>query len=125
MRFKIDESLPVEVAIMLRGAAHDAVTIVEQDLRGESDVHLAKAMQQEGRAFITLDLDFADIRTYPPEDDSGVVVLRVGRQSKRQVLEVVDRLLPLLDREPLIAHLWVVDEQSIRVRGAEAGKDEH
>ena len=125
MRFKIDESLPVEVAMMLRGAAHDAVTVAEQDLRGESDVHLAEAMQKEGRAFITLDLHFADIRAYPPEDYSGIVVLRVGRQSKRQVLEVVDRLLPLLDREPLIAHLWVVDEQSIRVRGAEAGKDEH
>lgn len=125
MRFKVDESLPVEVAMMLRDAAHDAVTVAEQDLRGESDVLLAEAVRRENRALITLDLDFADIRAYPPEDYAGIIVMRVGRQGKAQVLGVFERILPLLDREPLTRHLWIVDEQTIRVRGIDEGQQAH
>lgn len=32
MRLKLDESLPVEVAELLREAGHDAVTVLEQDM---------------------------------------------------------------------------------------------
>ena len=34
MRFKVDESLHVEVADLLRGQGHDALTVFDQGLRG-------------------------------------------------------------------------------------------
>ncbi|MCH8969045.1 MAG: DUF5615 family PIN-like protein [Planctomycetes bacterium] len=122
MRFKIDENLPVEVALRLRTAGHDATTVTEQDMVGDPDATLSVACQREQRALITLDLDFADIRNYPPEQHSGFIVMRVSGRGKRHIMEVFERVVPLLETEVLAKQLWVVDEQSVRIRGDE-GKD--
>jgi hypothetical protein len=34
VKFKIDENLPVEIAGLLRVAGYDAITVIEQELRG-------------------------------------------------------------------------------------------
>ncbi len=117
MRFKIDENLPVGIALRLRNAGHDATTVTEQDMVGDPDTKLSEACQREQRALITLDLDFADIRNYPPEQHSGFIVLRVSGRGKRHIMEVFDRAVPLLETEPLAQHLWIVGEQTVRIRG--------
>jgi len=66
---------------------------------------------------LTLDLDFADIRAYPPEDYCGIIVMRLARRDKPRVLEVLGRLLLKLDAEELIGKLWIVNERTIRIRG--------
>ena len=66
---------------------------------------------------ITLDADFADIRAYPPEQFPGLIVLRLRRQDKLHVLEVIGRLIPLLSSEPLEHLLWIVEETRLRIRG--------
>ena len=68
-------------------------------------------------ALITLDLGFADIRAYPPEQSPGLIVLRLRRQDKLTVLGVVVRPIGVLSEETLSGHLWVVDEERIRIRG--------
>lgn len=62
MQFKIDESLHSDAADLLRKYGHDALTIYEQGLRGEPETNIASVCQQAGRALVTLDLDFSDIR---------------------------------------------------------------
>ena len=66
---------------------------------------------------LTLDLDFADIRAFPPGEYSGLIVLRLSVQAKPSVLAVIGRMIPLLNTEPLIGMLWVVDETALRIRG--------
>lgn len=78
MRFKTDENLPLEAAGLLRQAGRDAATILEQQMGGDPDENVASACRREDRVLVTLDLDFADLRTYPPESHPGVVVLRLG-----------------------------------------------
>lgn len=102
MRFKVDENLPVEIAELLRQHAYDALTVTEQQLNGQPDAHIADVCQAEGRALVTLDLDFADIRGYPPGDYAGIIVLRPATQSIVSVLSLLQRLLPLLVEQPLI-----------------------
>jgi len=119
MKFKIDENLPVEMADLLRSAHHDATTVVDQELRGEDDLHIIEACLQEGRALVTLDLDFADVRTYPPQRFPGLMVLRVRRQDKRHLLAVFRRVIPLITREPVRHHLWIIEEARVRIRGEE------
>lgn len=121
MRFKIDENLHADVASVLREHGHDAVTVWDQDLRGTSHVNLSAVCRKEHRALITLDLDFADIRAYPPEDYDGLIVLRLSRQDKRHVVNVVKRVVVLLQTEPLSRYLWVVDEANVRIRGKDEG----
>jgi predicted nuclease of predicted toxin-antitoxin system len=116
MRFKIDENLHEDVAEMLRDRGHDARTVFDEGLRGRPDPEIVDAAQREGRAMVTLDLDFGNIREYPPEHYRGLIVLRVVDQSRRHVLHVMERVLAVLDRVPLDGHLWVVSEGGIRVR---------
>lgn len=117
MRFKIDENLPVEVAELLRAKLHDAMTIIDQHMVGELDPKVASVCKSEERTLITLDLDFSDIRSYPPSQYSGIIILRPRTQSKADVLALVNKLIPLLDgSEKLIGNLWIVQENGIRIR---------
>jgi predicted nuclease of predicted toxin-antitoxin system len=116
MRFKVDENMPIEAAEALRRAGHDAATVLEQRHGGGTDAQLAAFCQREGRILITLDMDFADIRAYPPAEFPGLVVLRLRQQDKPYVLSVVAGMMRLLDREPLERHLWIVEETRVRIR---------
>ncbi len=120
MQFKIDENLPVEAAELLRHAGHDALTIHDQRMVGDPDPQVAAACQLEQRAIVTLDLDFSDIRTYPPGDYYGIVVLRPRIQAKPGVLALVVQLIAFLDSELLAGNLWILQENGLRIREGEA-----
>ncbi len=117
MKFKIDENLPVEVANLLEENGYDAVTVLQQKLAGESDANIAGVCQREKRALVTLDADFANIRSYPPDDFWGLIVLRLKKQNKPYVLSVIYQLTKILTKEPLEHHLWIVEEKRIRISG--------
>lgn len=119
MRFKIDENMPVESATILNEAGHDALTIHDQQMVGEADVQVASVCKREQRALVTLDLDFADIRTYPPGEHHGIVVLRPRTQAKPAVLQLLIQLIPLLLTEPLKGNLWILQENGLRIREGE------
>ncbi len=117
MNFKIDENMPVEVAELLKQAGYDAITVSGQDLIGTSDSNLAKVCRKEKRVLITLDTDFADIRTYRPAEFSGIIVMRLNQQDKHHVLEVFRRAIRLFSKEKIEGHLWIVEEDKVRIRG--------
>jgi predicted nuclease of predicted toxin-antitoxin system len=119
MKFKVDENLPVEVAKLLEDNGHNSVTLLEQNLVGEPDSRIAEVCQKEKRALITLDTDFSDIRTYSPNEFYGLIVLRLKKQDKPYVLSVVSRLINILLKEPLQHHLWIVEEERVRISGGE------
>lgn len=115
--FKIDENLPVEVRELLRHARHDALTVADQSLAGHPDVDVAAVCRSEGRVLLTFDLDFADTTRYPPADYAGIIVLRLARQDRPHVVDVVTALVPhLVDETALRGRLWIVEETRIRVR---------
>src|SRR5580658_9024659 len=82
MKFKIDENLPIEVAVALREAGHDAINVVDQGLGGGADASVAEVCRREGRSLVTLDVDFANVQAYPPRDYPGLVVLRLQRSGQ-------------------------------------------
>ena len=116
MRFKVDENLHEDVAAALRAEGHDAQTVYDQGLRGQSDRDIADVCRREQRAVVTLDLDFGNIREYPPEHYPGLIVLRVVNQGRPHVLWVLSQIFELLERQPLAGHLWVVSESGVRIR---------
>ena len=116
MRFKTDENIPLEAVALLRAAGHDALSVFDQSLAGQPDGRIATVCQGEDRALITLDTDFSDIRTYPPADYPGLLVLRLPRQSVPEVTRIVRRLLEVLKRNNCRGQLWIVERNRIRVR---------
>jgi predicted nuclease of predicted toxin-antitoxin system len=116
MKFKVDENLPRETCDLLNRAGHDAISVGQQELSGADDPQIYRRCQQERRALVTLDVDFANMQAYDAKLSSGVIVLRLVRQDKSRVLAAVARALPVLEREPLAKRLWIVEENRIRIR---------
>jgi predicted nuclease of predicted toxin-antitoxin system len=116
MKFKLDENLPVEANAQLREAGHDSLTVLDQQMGGKPDKHIIQVCSREQRALITLDLDFADIKTYPPSDYYGIFVLRLKMQSRSKILDAIAKLIPHLPSEPIEKQLWIVEDDKIRVR---------
>ena len=116
MKFKTDENLPVQAGEMLRSAGYDALTVLEQEMGGEADSDIAALCKKEERIIVTLDLDFADIRAYPPTEFPGIVVLRLQSQAKPHVLQIFSQLIKAIEAQPITRQLWIVDEKRIRIR---------
>jgi predicted nuclease of predicted toxin-antitoxin system len=117
MRAKLDENLPVEAAELLRAAVWECDTAHDEGLAGADDPIVAARCQAEARVLFTLDLDFADIRAYPPSEYVGIVVLRPVEPSRRQALALVSRVRPVLSAEWIEHRLWIVEPARVRVRG--------
>ena len=66
MKFKLDENLSPTLASAFISAGHEAHSALEQTLGGSVDPRLIEVCRLEGRALVTLDLDFANIHRYPP-----------------------------------------------------------
>jgi predicted nuclease of predicted toxin-antitoxin system len=115
-RFKLDENLSHDVETELRSAGYDVRTALDQGLGGEHDAGLLAACRAEDRILITFDLDFANVRTYPPREQPGVWVLRPMTQSIDDTLAAVRTAIELLREEGPENKLWVVQPGRVRVR---------
>jgi predicted nuclease of predicted toxin-antitoxin system len=113
---KTDENLPQSAAATLISLGFDAISVFDQGLRGAPDARIAEVCRQESRVLVTLDLDFSDIRAYPPDTTAGIIVLRVGSQDARNIDACLRRIAPLFRSEHVRQRLWIVDETTVRIR---------
>jgi predicted nuclease of predicted toxin-antitoxin system len=114
VKFKLDENMPADLAARLLEDGHDVADVVGEGLGGEDDPPVLNAAMDEGRILLTFDLDFADIRHYPPGSHAGIVVFRLQDQRWKTLQGPVDQLLTGGSLENLEGGLAIVDE--IRVR---------
>ena len=116
MRIKLDENIPAALGDLLRAAGHEPSTVAEEGLSGASDTNLLRVAGAEGRLLITFDLDFADVRTYPPGSHAGIVVFRLADQRWSVLQAPAGRVVDggLLDE--LDGGLAIVDEARVRIR---------
>jgi predicted nuclease of predicted toxin-antitoxin system len=119
VRCKIDENLPVEAAALLSDGGFSCDSVFDESLNGASDAKVSAACRAEGRVLVTLDLDFADIRAYPPAEYPGIVVLRPSEPSRDQVLALLARTIAAFGQEDVEHSLWIVEPGRIRVRAAD------
>lgn len=116
MRFKFDENLPRTAVELYEEEGHDCESVLTEDLGGATDAELSKVVRGEERILVSFDTDFADIRTYPPEDYPGFVVLRLGRQDIPSTVSLLRETLPLLEADFQPGSLWIVEDDRIRIR---------
>ncbi|MGQ0619226.1 MAG: DUF5615 family PIN-like protein [Panacagrimonas sp.] len=116
MRFKLDENLPGSLKDAILAAGHDCDTVAEEGLAGAADDLIYTRCQTEQRVLMTVDLDFADIRAYPPSEVCGLIVLRPDREDIASLRRLVQQALKVLDVESVAHRLWIVEERRIRIR---------
>lgn len=114
--FKLDENLPAEGAEIFLSAGHDCHTVYDEQLAGANDSLIATTCNSEQRVLITMDLDFSDVRRYPPDSHPGIIVLRASKRTKYTVLRLLIRISHLLKTQPVSGRLWIVDESRVRIR---------
>lgn len=116
MKIKLDENMPLSLAILLRAEGHNVATVPEENLSGGGDRQILETAARENRLPMTFDADFGDIRAYPVGSHAGVVVFRLHDQRWASLREPAERLLTSGVLERLERGLAIVDENRIRVR---------
>lgn len=116
MKFKIDENLPIECTKLFKKLGYQADTVYDEKLNGSPDSTIYSVCIDEKKVLVTLDMDFSNIRLYPPDSHNGIIVLRLANQSKLKILNKINQILPILRQEQLAGHIWIIEEKKIRIR---------
>jgi predicted nuclease of predicted toxin-antitoxin system len=116
VKFKLGENLPADLAVYLREAGRDVSDVVEAGLSGGDDALVLDAATKEHRVLLTFDLDFADIRQYPPDASGGIVVFRLHDQRWQSLRKPIKRLLAAGALDDLLGGLAIVDELRARYK---------
>ena len=117
LRVLIDESLPRSVGAALALVGVDVVDARDVGLGGRPDPQVFAHAQQDTRALVSRDVDFADVVAYPLGTHHGIVVARIG--TKRPVTTLCAAIVGALHGlEPTDVDgcLFIVDETRVRVR---------
>lgn len=119
MKFLLDANMPRAAlgAVLARG--HEAEHIRDTELRDAPDEQIAAYALASGAVLVSRDLDFADVRRYPPADYHGLIVLRLPDNSGAlQIADVLSRFLASDLVNQLPGHLAIVDPSQVRFRPA-------
>ena len=116
MKFKLDENISPQTAKVFTDHGFDAHSVRDEKLTGCDDDHLIYVCTVEQRILVTLDLDFSDIRKYPPSAYMGIIVLRTEKQSRNHIISILERVIPILKRENIKGKLMIIEENKIRLR---------
>ena len=116
MRAKLDENVPVEAAELLRAAGWTCDTVHDEGLGGAEDPEIGTACRTERRVLFTLDLDFANPFSYPPEAFPGIVVLRIPSKGTVDDIEAALRALLAHATQAVLSGHLMIAESSGRVR---------
>lgn len=118
MRFLIDANLPRAAILVCQKFGHQVEFARDIGLAAASDEQIAARARETGAALLTRDLDFADVRRYPPDQYPGIVVLRLPDTTVAQeIARVLERFLMEPGfLEPLAGRLAIVEADRVRFR---------
>lgn len=117
-RFLIDADLPRKTAEVIRQYGFHADDVRDVGLGRASDAEISAYAQTNQLTIITGDFGFADIRSYPPEQYAGLVVLELPRNATaRFILDLIAAFIQQSEVvDQLNGRLAVVSAHRVRLR---------
>ena len=116
MKIKLDENLSRRLKPILHGFSHQVSTAADEGLLGKGDTFVASVCKKEGKMLLTLDLEFGDLRKYPPGTHPGIILFRLKSNSLLSVSQFVEKFIEGTDLKNFVGCNVVVDETKVRVR---------
>ena len=114
MKFKLDENMPADLVTLAVEFGHDVDSVADEGLAGAVDQRVLAAAAEQRRLLLTFDLDFADVRRYPPGSHAGIVVFRLRDQRWKTLQKPMTSLLQSGALESLENGLAIVDASRVR-----------
>ena len=115
-RVKLDENLSSSHKALLITSGYDADRVTDEGLSGADDTVVWTRVVNEGRFFITLDLDFADVRRFGPGTHPGILLIRPKSRGNKAVLDILTRVLAEYPLTTLAGCFVVANPDLTRVR---------
>ena len=116
MKLKLDENLSRHLKPVLRDQGHDVLTAADENLLSRPDTEIARAAAAEQRILLTLDVQFADLRKYPPGSHPGIILFRPLSLGPLWVNRFVADFMRSADLGALAGCVAVVEPGRVRVR---------
>lgn len=116
MKLKLDENISRYLKTTLVQMGHNVMTVEDEGLFGVSDKVIENVSRSEDRILLTLDLEFADLRKYPPGTHPGIILFRPRSMGPLTVNDFILKFIKnynLLDFQDCVV---VVDKDRLRVR---------
>jgi predicted nuclease of predicted toxin-antitoxin system len=96
MRFLLDANMPRSALALLMQHGHEAEHVKDIGLGNAPDGEIAAQAFADGAVLVTRDLDFADVRRYPPQRTPGFLVLRIPDDwTAKQIVALLGRFLSM------------------------------
>lgn len=67
---------------------------------------------------MTIDMDFSNILTYPPQSYAGIIVIRYGADVETAAVQTLKKVLAEMYRDKLRGCLVVINGEKYKVRQA-------
>ena len=119
LRFLADHCISNWTIHKLRDQGHEVLPLRDVLPVDSSDSVVIRKAQEIGAVLLSLNGDFADIVTYPPEECKGIIALQM-RNHPELLPRLWTRLNGYLEQHPTRAHyegkLFVVEADRIRIR---------
>ena len=116
MNILADECVYKRTVNLLRSWGRDVLTAQEVGLAGRPDEEILAYATMHERVLITIDIDFSNIRHYPPKFHKGIIVAKIRPRHAEAVHIVLEYLLNHIDPDRLSKSLVIVDQNKYRVR---------
>ena len=115
MKIKLDHNLSRHLRNALEKFGHDVDTAFDEGLARAADSVILREATDQGRILFTLDLDFLNLKSYPPKNHGGVVVFRLTRQGALAVSKAIEAFVRSADLKKYRKRTAVVERTRIRI----------
>jgi len=116
VKLKLDENLSRHLKSILLRLGHDTETVAEEGLLSRPDIEIGLAAKSAGRVLLTLDLEFGDLRRFPPGSHPGIVLFRPRSFGPLRVNDFVEQFVRETNLEELARCLTIVEPSRVRIR---------
>ena len=115
MKLKLDENLSRHLKQSLRALNNNVTTVADQGLLSQPDTTVAAAANRE-RMLLTLDLEFGDLRKYPPGHHPGIILFRPRSFGPLAVNQFIEDFVRSTELHLFAGCVVVVEPSRVRVR---------
>ena len=116
LKFLLDENISPILIEKIKVSYPGSASSYEIGYEGKSDIEIYHFLRDHSYILITFDLDFTDIRKFPPEFVPGIIVLRFKNRKIQDIIAETMIYLEKLKEVDFEQALVIFQDTGIRIK---------